>query len=50
MEIKKIIHYIYLYLAGLDKASATKYLINEIKSTKSNDEMIEKYMSSVEKS
>ena len=38
------------YLAGLDKASATKYLINEIKSTKSNDEMIEKYMSSVEKS
>ena len=38
------------YLAGLDKASATKYLINELKNTKSNDDMIEKYMSSVEKS
>ena len=34
------------YLASLDKAGATKYLINEIKATKTNDEMIEKYLKS----
>ncbi len=32
------------YLASLDKAGATKYLISEIKSTKTNNEMIEKYL------
>lgn len=34
------------YLSSLDKASSTKYLINELKKTKSNEEMIERYKKS----
>ncbi len=37
------------YLSGLDKASAAKYLINQINTTKSNDELIEKYTKAAKK-